>query len=303
MQQCLEDGLDQSGQVRIASQHYYAGTYAGYDDLGPTLMNHTAIKSYLDYFGKHIDYLHAWNTSGTTTRGTSITTLKSGIPLILGEVGDLLPDRNEGSLAIVDSETSVLGSALWQVDVQLYAMHLGISMINFQQNVQTAHPMWLPVGSVNATPAVFGLYYAQVFIADFIGQTEELLQVSQVTVGNTNSTNVVAYAGWVNGTVSRLAMVNFDVWDGNDPVTRPAEWINIDSLPEWCSSVDVVQLNSPDGAHANASSITYAGSQWTYESMGKEITGVRDDTKSYTVKAGSVSIELEASSGVIVWLK
>jgi hypothetical protein len=68
------------------------------------------------------------------------------------------------------------------------------------------------------------------------------------------------------------------------------------------AQVTVYHLNSPMGAGATADTITYGGSQWTYDSLGKEVKNVRQDTEMVDVVGGVASVTVAHSEAVLVWL-
>jgi len=85
--------------------------------------------------------------------------------------------------------------------------------------------------------------------------------------------------------------------------TEPRASITLDiEVPRDVKKVVVYHLNSPLGAGATAESITYGGSQWTYESLGKEVKGVREDTETVRVVGGVARVKVVSSEAVLVWL-
>lgn len=136
------------------------------------------------------------------------------------------------------------------------------------------------------------------FVADFLGNDGGRTQAALLDTG---VENVVAYAAFVDNKPVRLAVVNLDIWDQGDSYRRPATKLTI-RLPEWITKVDVDVLTSPEGAHASGHSMTYAGSQWTSESEGTEVKGVRDDSYSLKVHHGKVTLSVEKSSAVLLHL-
>ncbi|KAI7402144.1 hypothetical protein KC336_g14475 [Hortaea werneckii] len=233
-------GINFDNNIKQVASHYYQTNGGEYGDLGPGLMNHTAIAFRLDLLRKFIDYLRENHPS---------------IPYIISEVGNSLnPTHNYDYQA-------TLGSALWQVDFQLYAMSIGIARIKSGNNG---------------------------------GQT----QAAQLDTG---VENVVAYVAFVENKPVRLAVVNLDIWDKGDSYRRPATKLTI-RLPEWVTKVDVDVMTSPEGAHASGDSMTYAGSQWTSESEGTEVKGVRDDSYSLKPHHGKISLSVEKSSAVLLHL-
>jgi hypothetical protein len=74
------------------------------------------------------------------------------------------------------------------------------------------------------------------------------------------------------------------------------------NLASESDSLTVAHLSSPDGAGAGAETITFAGSQWTFESLGEEVKGIRNDTEEVVVENGSAEVKVPASEAVIIYL-
>ena len=263
--------------METVASHYYQTDGGEYDDLELGLMQHSAIANRLDLLRKFITYLQETHPT---------------IPYIISEIGNSLnPTHAYGYQA-------TLGSALWQVDLQLYAMSIGIARINWQQIMHSGYDMWLPVDSGNYSRSVYSNFYAMPFVADFIGVTGGATQMVQLETG---VDNVVAYAAFVDGAPQRIAIVNLHFWDTNSVGPRPSVNLTF-SIPSDVGDARADLLNSPEGAHASGSSITYAGSQWTSESEGTEIDNVRDDSRTLEVRNDTVQVEVESSQAVLLHL-
>lgn len=105
-------GINEDNNIKQVASHYYQTNGGEYEDLGPGLMNHTAITDRLDLFRKFIVYLQDNHPD---------------IPFIISEIGNSLNPTHTYDYQ------ATLGSALWQVDLQLYAMSIGVAKINWQQ--------------------------------------------------------------------------------------------------------------------------------------------------------------------------
>lgn len=281
---CMDLGIDDDGYIKTVAHHYYQNSAGTADELstGSGLMNMTFTHWRMDFFHCQLDWLKV---------------NRPDLPFVLSEVGNSL-----AGTAYVPEYQAVLGSALWQVDFYLYAMALGVSRVHYQQLfAYTYQPiMWLPVEYLGIDPHVTANYYSQPFIGDFIGSSGETTMV-QLNITSTPD-NVAAYAAFESGTPKRVAVVNLNYWNETSSGTD-RDSISIElSLPTDVSTVTVNQLSSPLGAGADATSITYGGSQWTYESAGKEVTGVRNDTETLAVTDGLVTITVNSSSAVLVSL-
>ena len=273
---CFQLGIDSGNVVKQVASHYYQTNGGEYADLGPGLMNHTAIADRLDLLRGYITYLQQNHPS---------------IPYIISEVGNSLNPTNSYDYQ------AVLGSALWQVDFQLYAMSIGIARINWQQIMHAGYDMWLPIDSCGVPRQTFSNFYAMPFVGDFIGNTGGQTRAVQLATG---VDNVIAYAAYVGNKPVRLAIVNLNIWDPSDG-PRPSTKLQL-RLSSGVKMVQVDVLTSSQGAHASAASITYAGSQWTSASDGTEVTGVNPEG-SYNLTAdshGNVGVDVPYSEAVLI---
>ena len=290
----FQAGTDSMNNVNAVGWHYYQVARGNYSTLGRSLMNHSAIVHEMKALSPFIAYLD--------------TRHEGPIPFVVDEIGNSLDPHQDFSFQ------AVLGSALWQVDWQLQALTIGVARTNWQQILRAAYGMWLPRESGGFPPQTLASFYAMPFVGDFIGATGGSTRITELPVeGQNQQVGVVAYAAYDRGGQARVALINFDVWDmpganttqgpggsnGDGKPERPFATISLTGLRT--ESIEVRYLNSPNGAHANATTITYGGSQWTAESKGKEIFNVQDDTQQLRVKKGKVDIMVEASSAAIVF--
>lgn len=274
---CFDLGINKDNIVKTVAQHFYQTNVGHAGNLATGLMNHTSIKHRLDNFRPAIDYLAKNHPK---------------IPFILSEVGNSLNPKHDYLYQ------ATLGSALWQVDFQLYGLSVGIERYNFQQIMHSGFDLWLPVESAGMKPQVFSNFYAQPFATDFVGSS------GKATVRFINmpgfDAQVPAYAAYENGKLKRVAIVNMNYWvpgQGDRKTTVVPLQLGAD-----VKSVTVQHLNSPGGASAQADSISYAGSRWTYESVGKEQKGWRHDTQILKVDRGAVKVGVQYSEAVIIHL-
>lgn len=164
--------------------------------------------------------------------------------------------------------------------------------------------MWLPVEYLGESPHVTANYYSQPLIADFIGNSGTTT-MTQLNITSTEEVaNISAYAAFEDGTPKRVAIVNLDYWNETSSGTdRPSVSIDL-SIPSslGITNVTVDYLSSPLGAGADADTVTYAGSQWTYDSLGVEVTGVRDDSETVSVVDDVATITVNSSSAALISL-
>ncbi|KAI3340033.1 hypothetical protein F4824DRAFT_487524 [Ustulina deusta] len=267
---CFDLGIDADGVIKEVAAHYYQGNAGTAATLGSVLMNLTLTHSNLDAFKVRIDWLRANQPE---------------ISFVLSEVGNSLQPANTYEYQ------ARLGSALWQVDFYLYSMTIGIARINYQQIMHAGYNLWLPVASAGLPAQVFSNYYSQPFLADFI--------VAQLSV---DASDIAAYVAYEDGAPKRIAAINMDYWNETSSAGARGSVTLGFEVPDDVAQVTVYHLNSPAGAGAAADSITYGGSQWTYASLGTEVTDVRADTETIAVEGGVASVTVASSEAVLVWL-
>lgn len=274
-------GIDDGNIVQAVAHHYYQTDGGSAATLAAGLMTHSSITARLDLLKPAIAWLKA---------------NKPDIDYIFSEIGNSLNPTHDYAYQ------AVLGSALWQVDFQLYALAIGVQRFNFQQIMHSGFDLWLPQASAGAAPQVFANFYAQPFVADLVGSSGTA-QVAQLAIADEATGNWAAYAAFESGGApARLAILNLNYWNSSSStVARASQTITV-AVPDGVLSVTVDVLSSPEGAGASADSITYAGSQWTYESLGLEVAGVRNDSQTLSVEDGTVDITVYQSSAVLVHL-
>lgn len=283
---CMDLGIDDDGHIKTIAHHYYqnSGGTAGELATGKGLMNMTFTHWRMDFFHCQIDWLAA---------------NRPDLPFVLSEVGNSLPG------AYAPWYQAVLGSALWQLDFYLYAMALGVARVHVQQMLAETYQtiLWLPVAYGGTPPHVTANFYAQPFVGDFIGRSSGSATTTMVQLDVAPAAQdsvVAAYAAFESGTPRRVAVVNMEYWNATSSETeRPSVEVAL-SVPDGVGSVTVKHLSSPLGAGADATTITYGGSQWTYESTGTEVTGVRDDTETLTVSDRVLTVAVNASSAILI---
>lgn len=268
-------GINDGKNVKTVASHYYQTGRGTYADLATGLMQHSTIAYRLNLLRKFIIYLRENHPQ---------------IPFIISEVGNSLNPTHDYSYQ------AVLGSALWAVDFQLYAMSIGIARINWQQIMHSGFDMWLPVDSGDMRKQTFANFYAMPFVGDFIGTGGS----TRATQLDTGFENIVAYAAFFDDKPVRVAIVNLNIWDPGDG-ERPSITVTL-NVPADSQEVKVDFLSGTGGAHAGASDITYAGSQWTAASEGAEVKGVRNDSQILDIRDGKVNVEVSNSQAVLVHL-
>jgi hypothetical protein len=276
---CFSLGIDSDNRIKTVAHHYYQNNAGDASTLAAGLMNMTVTHTHLDQFKRRIDWLKA---------------NKPDIPFILSEVGNSLKATNSYQYQ------ARLGSALWQLDHYLYSMSIGVARINYQQIMHAGYDMWLPVASAGMEAQVFANFYSQPFVADFIG-TSGAATVQKLDIsGGSTKPNLAAYGAFESGVLKRVAIANLQYWnETSSGTTRPTTSIAI-SVPAGTTQVTVDKLGSPVGAGAGADTITYAGSQWTYESLGVEVQGVRNDSSTVEAVNSVVTVSVYDSEALLI---
>ncbi|KAH7409642.1 hypothetical protein BKA64DRAFT_665528 [Cadophora sp. MPI-SDFR-AT-0126] len=264
-------GINANGNIKSVAMHYYQTSTS--QTLQSQLMNHTAIKAKMLTYRPAIQYMKQNYPK---------------IPFYLDEVGN-------GQLGDFSFQQN-FGEALWAVDMQLYAMVQDVSKVSFLLRAESGNSPWTawPVGG--ATPNVKPTYYAQQFVASFIGGGSAVVKVSLIY----ESEFYTAYGAYENGKLKRIAVINLQGWNiGTSP--RPSFNFKLHIPVGLTSNLYIQRFQSPNGARGLVSDITWRGCQWTYASLGKVVTEVRNDAFYVLGNADRVAtINLPASQAYIV---
>ncbi|RMZ46452.1 hypothetical protein CA14_008247 [Aspergillus flavus] len=273
-----QGGMEQYNErMKTVSMHYYQIKANETSDLQADLMNHDEVIK---------------GTAFIKTALQNLTTIGVDVPIVLGEVGNTLGNGSSG----VNLE-GVLGSALWQVDLSLYTMFLGVHGISMQSGTKFPFALWHPQYN-NTAGAVLPAFYAQIFAAEFIGSH------GNVTVANIDlgQPHLSAYAAYEGANLARLAIINLELWDGRheSQEKRHSKQMLL-HVPAGTDSVTVKRLTSPAGGMARSSNqITWGGMQWTYENEGRG-ENVSTGAERLSVKDGTVHIAVNASEAAMVF--
>lgn len=195
-----------------------------------------------------------------------------------------------------------LGAALWTLDFLLYGMSIGIARVSMQLGTNFRISAWQPVDKANHPQAVHGNYYGLAAAAAFVGGAGDLQVSPLAAAADGHPDVVVGYAGYHGGKLSKIAVLNLDVWNssGDAEEERPAEHVSLSELGDDVNEVRVSRLTAPLGATADTG-ITWAGRRWTAENNGTEYA---DGEKPVTigVQNGTLArnIVVKASEAVVV---
>lgn len=177
-------------------------------------------------------------------------------------------------------------------------MSIGITRVSMQLGTNFRISAWQPVDKENHPQAVHGNYYGLVAAAAFVGGAGDL-QVSPLDAADGNP-DIVGYAGYHGGKLSKIAVLNLDVWNSGDAEEKPAEHVSLSKLGDDVNEVRVSRLTAPLGATADTG-ITWAGRRWTAENNGTEYAD-GEQPLTIGVKDGALerNIVVKASEAVVV---
>ncbi|KAJ5461381.1 Beta-glucuronidase [Penicillium daleae] len=256
--------LDTDKDIGLNSMHNYMGgaTSPGVT-LAHTLMNHTAVVYSVT---QHVNILNKLEDQGLTT----------GVPYILGEMNSLY---HQGAPGLSDSS----GAALWGVDFNLYCASQNIRRTHMHQGTNYRYASWEPIETNSTSIGTKAPYYGNAMVAAMLsGKGGESVQVVNLPLaGETEA----AYAAYVNGQLSRIAMQEYNSTE-----------------PSRGSATYQFSRLLADGSDA-ISGITWDGWSYNYELKGGKPVRLSNITIGETVSAdsnGFVQLEVPFSSAAIL---
>ncbi|KAJ6551752.1 hypothetical protein B0H19DRAFT_1297566 [Mycena capillaripes] len=269
--------------VKTVSQHYYQANACGplkgtVSSLSHQLMDHSKTVSEMQSrFGAAVSFLKG-----------------KGTPFILGEVGSAIGARD----CTPNPELyGSLGDALWTADFMLHSMSMGINSVSMQQGTNFNISAWQPVTTPGEPKAVHGNWYGHVFAADFIGAGGEF-QIRPMPI-KASHPNIVSYAGYNSGLLTRFAVLDMSFWNGNDTAGRPAVNIELAKLDAGITGVRVSRLTAPGGS-SSFDGISWAGKQWTADNDGKEPQGNNSVVVKVTNQSLAGNVTILASQAILL---
>ena len=272
--------LDNKNNVKYATDHWYRclGQSCEIHDL----LNH---KNMISDTQQHIE----------PTAQFFSTYKKGAVKYYLDEINVL-----SGTGNITFSAT--FATALFAVDWMMYLMSLGtVDSVNWEQVYNSNQNLWQPSTSDTLAAVTKNTYYGLIATAEFIGRGGNT-KVVEIAPGGNDGTYFSSYAAYQGRKLVRVALCNLNYWDNADGTKRPVESIELQGLPRSTKSVTVKYLTNPNGAGHDATDTTYAGSQWGYDSLGKEKKGVQQTTIKVRVQGGKANIPSPDSSIAIVYM-
>ncbi|KAJ4497600.1 hypothetical protein C8R41DRAFT_212008 [Lentinula lateritia] len=321
-QTAFNANVNENSTLKSVSLHNYPAGTAPWVNLGNTFMNHTAIVANLSQVKDDIAFL-----------GSSPST--DDIVFNLGETNIDFTNLN------MDQFEGVLGSALWTIDYILYAASLSINRIYLHQGTTFGYAAWQPIATTSSPAKVRTPWYGLKFAAEAIGSHQGPIQIapldivvvtSNLSFTNTNTTafgnstqtqsvpaqlltseKISAYAVYESSSLARIALINFNEWNGTTPYPRPSTVFRI-SLPpsnsdntgnsnsSQSNSVSTRLLTAPNGASADTD-LTFGGIMWNYTTQGlpqrvESVPGIVQVERS--TGDGSITVKVGASEALLI---
>lgn len=270
----FKGGLNNKQRIKDISLHYYQST--GGASLANDLLSPATTEKRTNTFKSSIQYLAKNNPS---------------IPLILGEIGDVLGKKNNKKDFALSAS---LGSAVWTANWMLYCMTIGIDRIQTQLAHGSQFSPWQPITNEkgDTTAGVTGPFYGLVMIADLVSAADKGLKVAQVASGNER---VTAYGAYNGGDLSTVMLFNTELWTPQNKTERPAESITL-KVPRGTTKVTVKRLSGASGTELEK--LSWAGQRWEYPS-GLPVN-VQNDTDVLQPENGIVTVKVPATEGAMV---
>ncbi|KAE9404296.1 hypothetical protein BT96DRAFT_434848 [Gymnopus androsaceus JB14] len=300
--------------LKSVSLHNYPAGNAFWVNLGNSFMNHTAIVANLSQVTASINFL---DSSPST----------EDIVFNLGETNIDFVNLN------MNQFEGVLGSALWTADYALYGASLNINRMYLHQGTTFGYAAWQPIATNTSQPQVRAPWYGLKFAAEAIGSHQGSIQIAPLdivvtqdpTTATSSSTidtrnpspppqiltseKISAYAIYESASLARIALINFNEWNGTTPYPRPRAVFRValplntngNSSTGALSNVTTRTLTAPDGASAD-SGLTFGGIMWNYSTQGlpQRVEGVPGTVEVQRSEDGSIVFDLGASEALLI---
>ena len=276
----FRDGIDRYHNIKSVSVHSYMTGYTPATTLQASFMNHTNIVGNVSLWLPWKNYLAEHEPN---------------VPLYIAEANS---DPVTNTLPITYELQGVFGSALWKVDILMYAMSVGVPRYYVQQGTGFAFDSWQPVYINDTAPKVLPPWYGDTFVADVIGTAPDV-QVSNIDLG---SDVISAYSVYTSGALAKYVIVNLEEWNTTTSYPRPLETVLL-TVPDYVTAASARYLIAP-GANV-MTDIKWAGQSWNYSSsaVGQvEVTGSLQCVE-VSPRDGIVEVALKASEAVLVTLE
>ena len=155
---------------------------------------------------------------------------------------------------------------------------------------------WHPIAVSGLQPSVRSPYFGHLLAAEFIGGSTSF-QVAEVATGDDT---LAVYAGYDNGKLVRVVVINYDLWNGSG--TRPTRDFTI-NVPSSTTAGTVKTLTSPGGGTATGS-FYWAGLAFSHPNNGVgTVEPTQPQPQDVTAQNGKLTVTVGSSQAVLVQLK
>lgn len=155
---------------------------------------------------------------------------------------------------------------------------------------------WHPVAFNDIVPSVRSPYFGHLFAADFMGKSSSF-RVAEIATGDDQ---LAVYAGYDMGKLTRLAIINYNVWNGNG--ARPVRSFAV-NVPSGTTQGTVRVLTSNDGATA-LGNFYWSGLAFSYANHGVgTIAPGQPQPKTVQAQRGKITVDVGSSQAIILQLK
>ncbi|KAI1766682.1 glycoside hydrolase family 79 protein [Hypoxylon sp. FL1150] len=278
------DGIDKDGDIKLLSSHNYI---TGAETLGVTLqgtlMNHTRTAQSVD---AHV---------------AENATINPDVPYILGETNSLY---NQGRPGL----SNAFGAALWGVDFAVYSASVGIGRVHFHMGTDYRYQSWQPIATNKTSLGTKPPYYGNVASSAFIGS--DSASIAALALDGGDSETDVAYAAYVDGTLTRILVLNLRSYNytlngtgGADlnPDPRPTRTYRFADLGTVAGKAAQVYRLYANGSDA-LSGISWDGWSYNYElDEGRPVRLANVTTgETASVVDGVVQVKVPDSQAVVL---
>jgi hypothetical protein len=182
--------------------------------------------------------------------------------------------------------------------------------MHWHQGTAYRYASWMPIALNGSQPYTKPPYYANMFIARFLGDSGKT-QLAQYLLEDADENNV-AYAAYEENQLKRVALLNMQEYNATSSgsgsgskreadhyVPRPYTTFKFPS-PKGVEWAKVTKLWAPE-AQANQT-VTFDGYSYAYELAKGKPVKVRNDESYVRAEKGQFSVDVEATGAVIVTL-
>ncbi|EME46224.1 glycoside hydrolase family 79 protein [Dothistroma septosporum NZE10] len=275
----FRQGQNSKSNVITASIHHYMDdSPVAVSQLQSNYMNHTRIAKQLSQYSAPVTYLK---------------TNQTNVKLHLAEDNSNTYSKDNYDVL------GVFGSTLWLVDYMLFASTLNVARHNIQQSTGFSYASWRGVAYNGLPAAVLPPWYAHPFVADVLGNTNDV-RIADLKLGRDIFSGYGVYNA-ATGKLQKIVLINLEDY-ATSQGTRPSQSVTLNTNnANYNDDVRVDKLTAPDAHTQDASKITWKGTTWSFASQGKPVQGTSDTT---TVRAskGQFTVTVPAAQAVLLTL-